>query len=99
MQNLFCIGTKQWKRLCSEAMLPDGKNVSNYENNKNAKSTAVSQSVIDFINDIAEQEGESHATRFVRTEVQLFLCGEDIQLIQLPPYYTKRQLYEHYCYE
>jgi len=99
IQNLFCIGTKQWKRLCSDAMLPDGKNLSNYENNKNAKSTEVTKSVIDFISDIAEQEGESHATRFVRTEVQLFLRDEDLQLIQLPPYYTKRQLYERYCYE
>ena len=26
IQNLFCIGIKQWKRLCSDAMLPDGKN-------------------------------------------------------------------------
>ena len=99
IQNLFCIGTKRWKKLCSEAMLPNGKDVSNYENNKNAKSTAVSKSVMDFLSDIAEQEGESHATRFVRTEVQLFLRDEDIQLIQLPPYYTKRQLYERYYYE
>ena len=92
MQNLFGIGTKQWNRLCSDTMLPKDKDLSNYQNNINAQSSEISESVIDFVNNITEEEGESHATRFVQTEVQLCLRHEDLKLIQLPPYYTKRQL-------
>ena len=98
IRNIFCIGTKQWLKLSKDSMLPKAKNIDNYRNNKN-RLKECSQDAIDFLTDIGEDEGESHATRFVRLDTQVDVRDIDVELIQLPPYCTKSQLYERYCFQ
>ena len=42
---------------------------------------------------------EMHATRFIRMETRIGVRDSDLDLIHLPSYYTKRQLYETFCYQ
>ena len=99
LMNLFYIAPRAWKKIASDATLPGPKDTSNYRKNTNPQDTEVKDSVTTFLIDLGDQEGESHATRFVRTETELFVRDEELELIQLPPCYSKRQLYEKYCFE
>ena len=98
LKNLFCIGNKQWKILQTDAMLPDPKSTERYENNMN-KASKCTQNVIDFLYNMGKDEGEMHATRFVRVETTIGIRDQDFTLINLPSYYTKRQLYETFCFQ
>ena len=66
IKNVFHIGTKQWKKLTHDATLPDAKDTTNYKENVNADG-GVSEDIIDYLTELGEEEGESHATGFVRT--------------------------------
>lgn len=98
LRALFFVGKKQWKQLQEDAMLPEPKATENYQNNVN-KVTACTQRVIDFLFEFAKTEGEMHATRFIRMETRIGVRDSDLDLIHLPSYYTKRQLYETFCYQ
>ena len=98
LRNLFCIGSKQWNKLSTDAALPPAKDTSGYNNNTN-NTLRCAQDVIDFLYAIGEEEGEAHATRQVRIEFQTCLRDSDLDLVQLPPCYSKRQLYQRFCYE
>ena len=54
-------------------MLPKGKDVTKYKNNSNVTLKDTTPAIIELINDIVEQEGDSHVTRSVRSEGQLYL--------------------------
>ena len=96
LQALFCIGRKQWYKVSENAMLPKQKN--NYENNLNAQCPLV-QEVIDFLHNIGEEEGETYATRFIRMETRIAIRNADLNQIELPSSFTKRGIYERFCYE
>ena len=97
LKNLFGIGQRQWYKLKSDAALPSKDN-SNYKNNVN-KQSKCTQSLVDFLYEIGETEGESYATRFIRMETKVGIRDDDTKIIQLPSYFSKRSLYERYCYE
>ena len=98
LRALFYIGKRQWKQLQEDAMLPEPKTTENYENNLN-KVTACTQRVIDFLYKLGKNEGEMHATRFMRMETRIGVRDSDLSLVHLPSYYSKRQLYEMFCYQ
>ena len=50
-----------------------------------------------YILDIACEEGESHATRFIREFNKLYIRDGEVGTIELPSYYTKRRMYRTYC--
>ena len=57
-----------------------------------------SSEVLDFLLQVAHDEGESQATRFVRELTGIGICNNKKFGFTLPPYNTKRKLYERYCY-
>ena len=97
-RQLYCIGAKQWKKLCDEAVLPDPKNKTLYKDNMN-RNHKQTQDVVDFLHKFGVDEGEAHATRFIRLESGTALRDSDVDMLQLPSFYSKRQLYERYCYD
>ena len=84
--------------LQTDAMLPDPKSTERYENNMN-KASKCTQNVIDFLYNMGKDKGEMHATRFVRLKPTIGIRDQDFTLINLPSYYTKRQLYETFCFQ
>ena len=98
LRNLFFIGSKQWKKLSTDAALPSEKDTSAYKKNTN-NALGCAQDIVDFLYAIGEEEGEAHATRQVRIDFQTCLRDTDLDLVQLPPCYSKRQLYQRFCYE
>ena len=53
---------------------------------------------INFITELAETEGETHATRFMREEHKLFIRDAELNTIELPSHCTKRRIYRNYCW-
>ena len=51
------------------------------------------------IDSISLNIGETHATRFVCLETTVGIRDLDLSLIHLPTYYSKRQLYEIFCFQ
>ena len=51
------------------------------------------------IKNLADEHGESHATRFVREEKKIFSYEKELSTIELPSYFTKRRLHRNYCRE
>ena len=79
-------------------MLPEPKDTEKYKNNVN-KVASCTQRVIDYLYKKGKSEGEIHATRFIQMETRIGVRDSDLELIHLPSYYGKRQLYETFCYE
>ena len=55
--------------------------------------------VLKFLDNVAETEGEPYASQFVRTIAGCELRDEEKGILELPPSYTKRKLYERFCFE
>ena len=55
--------------------------------------------VLKFLDEIAKVEGEPYATRFVRTLAGCDVRDEEDGILELPPSYSKRKLYERFCFE
>ena len=52
-----------------------------------------------FIKSLANEEGESHTTRFLREHNKVCIRDAEIDTIKLPSYFTKRHVYRQYCWE
>ena len=48
--------------------------------------------------DIFKEEGETHTTRIIRMQTKIGLRDKDFTLMHLPSYYSKRQIYERFCF-
>ena len=66
--------------------------------NKRAECSCVNETLT-FLNEIGELECEPYATRFVRTLAGYELRDNEKCVIELHPSYTKRKIYERFCYE
>ena len=97
LQCLLCIGPKTWKRLQNDAILPDTRNTENDEDNLNKTSSCI-QRVIGYLFYIFKEEGETQATRIIRMQTKIGLRDKDFTLMHLPLYYSKRRLYERFCF-
>ena len=79
-------------------MLPDPKSTERYERNIN-RAIQCTQRVIDYLYNFAADEGETHATRLLCLETTVGVRDLDLLLIHLPTHYSKRQLYEIFCFK
>ena len=97
IQKLFALGYRKWKSLTEQVRLPKLK-VHGNTGNKNA-SFQYENEVLDFLMEVAHEDGESQATRFVREMTGIGIRNEEKFGVTLPPYHTKRKLYQKYCWE
>ena len=97
IQKLFTLGYRKWKSLTEQVKLPKLK-VHGNVGNKNASFNYESE-VLDFLMEVAHDDGESQATRFVREMTGIGIRNEEKFGVTLPPYHTKRKLYQKYCWE
>lgn len=49
--------------------------------------------VVNFLDEVAKQVGEPYATQFIRLKMGIGIRGGDVDLVELPTFYTKRRLY------
>jgi hypothetical protein len=76
-----------------------GPNIHNNAGNKNASfSNEIRQSVHDFVKEKGDSCGECYASRLIRHITKHELCDEEKDTVDLPSNFTKRNLYEQYCY-
>ena len=97
LQCLLCIGPQTWKRIQKDALLPAPRSTENYENNVN-KTSSCTQRIIDYLYELYRDEGESHATRIIRMETSIGVRDHNWTIMHLPSYYTKRKIYERFCF-
>ena len=97
IQKLFCLGYRKWKSLTEQVKLPKLKVHGNL-GNKNASFQYESE-VLDFLMEVAHEDGEAQATRFVREMTGIGIRNEEKFGVKLPPYHSKRKLYQKYCWE
>jgi hypothetical protein len=50
--------------------------------------------VVDFLRELEVEYGESYATRFIRERTSIGLRREEVDAVDLPSHFTKRQLYK-----
>lgn len=98
-RNLFCIGKRMWQRLSKEALtLAPGPtkhgNVGLQNRHFSSLLYETEPDVVTFLKGIGQQHGESYATRFVRERSSVGLRREEVDAIDLPSHFTKRQLYK-----
>lgn len=46
---------------------------------------------------LADKEGKTHATRFMREEYKLYIRNAEVKTTELPSYYSKHRIYRNYC--
>lgn len=97
LRRFFFIGKKQWKLIVDAIHLPDKPRRDHLPGNTLAMSKTT-QRVIDFIYDLAVTEGESYATRYVRLITGIAVRDNEKGHTELPSSYTRRKLYERFCY-
>ena len=97
IQKFFCLGYRKWKSLTEQVKLPKLKKHA-IIGNKNASFQYKSE-VLKFLMEVAHEDGESQATRFVRELTGIGILNEEKFGVTLPPYHTKRKLYQKYCWE
>ena len=95
-RSFFCLGYRKWKSLTEQVKLPKLKKHA-IIGNKNASFQYKSE-VLKFLMEVAHEDGESQATRFVRELTGIGILNEEKFGVTLPPpYHTKRKLYQKYC--
>ena len=97
-RKLFCVGQIVWKTLLEESSIPVKKNYPHLNNNVHGM-VSCTQRIIDYLYNLAKEEGEPYATRYVRMLTGVGIREEEKGHVQLPSSYTKRQLYRRFCYE
>ena len=95
---IFHVGRKKWLRLEKQASLPAPNEFKNLmlAGNDRAR-TSCGDSILQFLDNVGDLEGEPYATRFIRTLVGIELRDKENGIIELPPSYTKRKMYERFC--
>jgi len=99
LRAIFCIGEIAWKNLYVTIVVPARSTKTHHLSNNQNASAKNTQEIIDFLYNLAKQEGESYATRYVR-----FLTGTGVRdsekgYVQLPSSFSKRQIYKNFCFK
>ena len=96
---LFKVGRRLWTKIDEEAAIPDKSAKSkNIEGNKRGKTKSKNE-IIRFTRAVGDLDGEPYATMLIRELTSISIRDEEKGILELPPLYTKRKLYEWYCYE
>ena len=59
---------------------------------------ACCESVKEFLEDVKEEYGERHATLIIRSVCGFDLKNSEVETTHLPLSFSKRRLYEKWCY-
>ena len=54
--------------------------------------------VLEYLSEVAHSSGESQATRFVRELTGIGVRDEERNGVTLPAFYSKRKMYEEFCF-
>ena len=85
--------TKQYVEISKKAH----GNIGNIIDKKNISTYKVECEL--YIKLLASEQGEQHATRFMREHHKIWVRDTEVDTIELPSYYTKRRLYRNYCWD
>jgi hypothetical protein len=96
--NLIAIGQKRFTNLSVTRFLPDKNNRKNNDNSYCALTQDLVHSVIAFIREKGEMEGEVYVTRVIRSLTKTDLLDEEMGNVDLPSNITKPDIYELYCF-
>jgi hypothetical protein len=96
---LFCIGKRMWNRLSKEAttLAPGPTKHGNAGLQNRHRGSALFETepdVVAYLQSIAVEFGESYATRFIRERTSVGVRREEVDAIDLPSHFSKRQLYK-----
>ena len=102
--NLLGIFKYQWKTIRSSATSSLPGPISHGNSGKRnrfegSNKKDVEEDVVCFLNNIADERGESYATRFIRERTLLGLRKEEEDLIELPSSLSMRGLFKQFCHE
>ena len=98
-RNFFCIGKRMWLRLRKEATTrapgPTMHGNTGLQNRHHGSLVFQTEpDVVGYLQQLGEEHGESYATRFIRERTSIGLRGEEVDAVDLPSHFTKRQLYK-----
>jgi hypothetical protein len=97
--NVLSLGGEWLKQLLVTRFEP-GPNINNNEQHNNvALAPLIWQGIIDYGNEQGRIHGESYASIIVRALTKYELRDEEKDTVGLPSNFTKRSMYEQYCYE
>ena len=98
IRRIFCIGKEKWALLVKgdppPKIIPNPKKVSL----KNRQHKCYDD-VVAFITKIAEENGESYATRFIRELTGIGVRDAEKGVMELPSFMRKRDLYRRFFFE
>ena len=98
---IYCVRRTRYKGL-QQSLKTRGLSpspIKNAENNNRWKNSYNHRpDVISYLEDLKRNYSEPTATRFVRLVTETTL-RDDVEVFELPPSYTKRKLYERYCFQ
>ncbi len=103
-RNILGIFKYQWKTLKTAALttIPGSishGNLGKQNRRKGCIGQDVEDDVVEFLTQLGEKRGEAYATRFVRKRTELGIRNDEEGVVELPSCYSKRSLFEQFCYE
>jgi len=104
LMRILGIGKRAWhtaKIAAVTGAVPDHglKGRTGQESNKSQELDAlVKEDVIEYLQDLADAYGEPRATVVVRTLTGAELRNEDTNVLELPPFLSRRKIYARFCY-
>jgi hypothetical protein len=95
--NLLHLGAYHWEILNTTKLIPEPNRHGNEGNSARVTSTSLGasrDSLMLYLKETGERQGEPHATRFIRMKAGMELSEGGKGAIYLPSHITKRKLYE-----
>jgi hypothetical protein len=104
LKNLFFIREAAWKTIRESAKTGKPgpilhKNIMNKHRAINSIIMATKPSLKLFFEELGEKQGEPYATRFVRESTGIGVRESQIDVVELPSSFRKRDMYSRFCYQ
>jgi hypothetical protein len=103
-RNMFGVFRKPWttlKRNVFGAYVPGPiihGNTGNRHRELSSNAAVTEESIAAFLTDLAQTYAEPYATRFVRSVTSVGLRNSEVDCVELPSNFRKRQLYRQWCF-
>jgi hypothetical protein len=103
-RNMFGVFRKPWttlKRNVFGAYVPGPiihGNTGNRHRELSSNAAITEDSIVAFLTNLAQTYAEPYATRFVRSVTSVGLLNSEVDCIELPSNFKKRQLYKQWCF-
>jgi hypothetical protein len=102
-RNLYGIFQRSWSRIASSCRnyvagpMVHG-NTGRHNRSRSSCAVDAKPSVINFLSEVSNHFGETYYTRFVCNLLHVSVGCNQEAIIELPTYFSKRQLYSQYCF-